>query len=242
MLGDNQAAAAMRIVELERRMDLLEKEIAQLRGGEPAAEAAASDQWVDARLRSLGRLLIAGRPNPSYFSIRFRAYEAAMMNIKALGYALGRMEANDKLRRAPPPAPPKAALKSKLCTKQDIESDWASFWCAELKQEPRYHRKVWEFVYIAQALSNAGKLAPGKAGLGFGCGREPLSSLFAKYGANIVATDLPDADPRAKTWSNSNQHVAEVDTIRQAHICPDNNKLANISFQSVDMNKKFLTT
>ena len=49
-----------------------------------------------------------------------------------------------------------------------------------------YHRKLWELVYIAQALWSAGKLASGSRGLGFGCGKESLPSLFAKYGATIL--------------------------------------------------------
>ncbi len=227
-------STSTRLLALERKIESLEQEIADLRSAN-ATVPATSVQWLDGGLRALGQRLVAGLPNSSYFNIRFRTYEAALMNIKALGYALGRMEV-DRNRRRPPPIPARFALNSKLCTKQDLNSDWARFWSSEIKQEIRYHRKLWEFVYIAQALFNAGKLAPGNIGIGFGCGHEPMPSLFAKYGVRVVATDLSVADPKSKVWALSNQHVEEVEAVRRIDICPDREKLENISFRSVDMN------
>ncbi|MBU2768488.1 hypothetical protein HAP94_20520 [Acidithiobacillus ferrivorans] len=81
-------------------------------------------------------------------------------------------------------------LKSKLCTQADCESDWFIFWLNRLKSGFVYHRKLWEFCYIAQQLYVFGALAPGKSGLGFGCGEEPLPSLWATFGAASTATDL----------------------------------------------------
>lgn len=72
---------------------------------------------------------------------------------------------------------------------------------------PPYHRKDWEFAYIAQALDVRGLLAPGKRGLGFGVGREPLPVRFAQHGAEIVATDSPLANP---LWAESGQYSRSV--------------------------------
>ena len=99
-----------------------------------------------------------------------------------------------------------------------------------------YHRKLWEFVYIAQAIWAAGKLTRGAAGLGFGCGREPLPSLFAKYGATILATDMSQDNEQSVAWVKTNQHSSEVSALRRRNICPDDDLLNNISFRPVDMN------
>src|SRR4249919_2372505 len=61
------------------------------------------------------------------------------------------------------------------------------WWCDRLHEQPRYHRKLWEWVYICQTLHERGKLAPGLRGVGFGVGKEPLAALFASRGVDIVA-------------------------------------------------------
>jgi hypothetical protein len=43
------------------------------------------------------------------------------------------------------------------------------------------HRKLWEWCYIAQVLWERGLLQPGRPGLGFGVGHEPLAALFASF-------------------------------------------------------------
>lgn len=72
---------------------------------------------------------------------------------------------------------------------------------------PPYHRKHWEFAYIAQALDVRGLLKTGKRGLGFGVGREPLPVLFAQHGAEILATDSPIANP---LWDESGQYSRDL--------------------------------
>lgn len=72
--------------------------------------------------------------------------------------------------------------------------------------KPSYHRKDWEFAYIAQALDVRGLLTTGKRGLGFGVGREPLPALFASRGAEIVATDAPTPG----TWAESGQYSRSI--------------------------------
>ena len=231
MSEDTMLSPLDRLLSLERRTTKLEKELADLR-----AEKAGSEQWLDASLRSLSRRVISGRPNSSYFNMRFRAFEAALTNIRALGHELGRVEASRALNRSAPMVPPEVSLNSKLCTKEDIDSEWALFWSKEMKSRLTYHRKLWEFVYIAQALYRAGKLAPENFGLGFGCGSEPLPSVFVKYGAQVVATDLADEVARSIPGLNSNCHMKGLNYLRQTSICPDPSKLENISFRDVDMN------
>src|SRR5689334_10839420 len=84
--------------------------------------------------------------------------------------------------------------KSELCKAEHIHSDWYARWCNELKEEPRYHRKQWEYAYIMQSLWERDCIGNGKKGLVFAAGTEPLPSVFANLGCHILATDIfPEA-------------------------------------------------
>jgi SAM-dependent methyltransferase len=165
---------------------------------------------------------------------RLRDYGWALLNIKTLGYELARQLTNDRFAPVPG-ARQHVGLTSKLCTQADMESAWVSFWCAECGVAPVYHRKVWEFCYAAQALSDAGMLMPGRSGIGFGCGGEPLPSLCAKYGCEILATDLPITEERARKWAAPYRQATPLEAVRMPHICPDPRLLDHIRFQPVDM-------
>jgi len=62
---------------------------------------------------------------------------------------------------------------------------------------------MWEWLFIAEALSERNMLVRGRRGLGFGVGREPLVALFASFGPEIVATDLDPARALAAGWTDS---------------------------------------
>ncbi|HEX3535496.1 MAG TPA: class I SAM-dependent methyltransferase [Stellaceae bacterium] len=160
---------------------------------------------------------------------------AGFLDIKNLGYELGRRLAEEQLAPRPIRAD-RSQLISKLCTQHDFDTDWLVFWCNELRTAPIYHRKIWELCFVAQVLFADGLLTPGRRGLGFGCGEEPLPSLFAKYGARVTATDLDSERPEAEVWRMTAQHAAAVETLRRADICPDRELLDNIEFVPVDMN------
>jgi 2-polyprenyl-3-methyl-5-hydroxy-6-metoxy-1,4-benzoquinol methylase len=170
-----------------------------------------------------------------YITVPRRERELERMNIKNLGYYL----AGVQRARVPVPAnllPLNVRLLSKACTQLDIESAWLPYWCSELACAPLYHRKVWELCYIAQALYSAGKLTPGNEGLGFGCGEEPLPSLFAKHGVKVLATDLDPSDSGSAGWVESGQHSRSVEQIRMERICPDPVRRNTIDLRYVDMN------
>jgi len=63
-----------------------------------------------------------------------------------------------------------------------------------------FNRKHWEWVFILNAAMKH-DLA-GKRALGFGVGKEPLSSAFAKLGATVVATDAPSEVSLRRGWTN----------------------------------------
>ena len=80
-----------------------------------------------------------------------------------------------------------------LCRQDSFQQPYFSFWTSRLGEGLRYHRKLWEFVFISQALWERGVCVDGRRGLGFGVGREPLTAMFASEGVSVTATDLaPD--------------------------------------------------
>lgn len=153
--------------------------------------------------------------------------EGAMLraSVKALGADLVRRHCDAGLAgpaAALPPEPVPVGLGSRTCRQADIEQEWLRHWCGRLGIWPTYHRKVWETCFIAQAAWEAGALAPGRRALGFAVGREALPSLFAAAGMEVVATDLPAGDARAREWARSGQHVRDGATAaRDALFRPD---------------------
>lgn len=132
-----------------------------------------------------------------------------------------------------PEVPPRVLLDSRLCTQEDLESDWCRFWLHEMQCEPIYHRKLWELAYIAATVYSHGKI--GGFGLGFGCGEEALPSVFAKYGATILATDLAPGEAATQGWSESGQYTRSLEQLRKRNICPDESALKRIGHRFVNM-------
>jgi hypothetical protein len=124
---------------------------------------------------------------------------------------------------------------SQLCTEAQFASPVYSAWCEKMRDPPRHHRKQWEFVYILQALHVRGMLKPGRSGLGFGVGREPLPAVMASFGVKVHATDLPLAKAKSKGWVDSNQHSAVLADLNERRICPEETFDRLVTFQPVDM-------
>lgn len=125
---------------------------------------------------------------------------------------------------------------SQSCTRSQMDEDAYNYWCREIREAPRHHRKQWEFCYIAQVLALAGKLAPGQRGLGFGVGEEPLAALFAARGARVVATDLAPEAAEGTGWIETRQHAHSKAMLNQRYICPPDAFEENVEFRNVDMN------
>jgi 2-polyprenyl-3-methyl-5-hydroxy-6-metoxy-1,4-benzoquinol methylase len=127
-------------------------------------------------------------------------------------------------------------LRSLLCTQAFIESSIYARWCQEFRQPPVYHRKHWEFVYICQALQEHGMLGAGKRGLGFGCGQEPLGSLFARLGCRLTLTDMAHEQAADQGWVDTNQHAVALNGIWYKSLCDRDTFFQQAEFQTVDMN------
>jgi hypothetical protein len=129
-----------------------------------------------------------------------------------------------------------ARLLSSLCRAEMLESDAFRYWIDRLKEDWHYHRKLWEWAYICQALYERGMLGHGRRGVVFAVGRESLPALFASYGCSILATDLAAGDPRATGWATSGEWASTLEELNRLGLCPESLFRERVSFRPVDMN------
>lgn len=127
-------------------------------------------------------------------------------------------------------------LRSELCKAEHLQTEWYRRWCNELREEPRFHRKQWEFVYIMQALWERGCIEKGKKGLVFAVGTEPGPSIFANYGCHILATDIAVELGEERGWSDADQLCHGLDSLNKRKLCDDQVLYDHVRYRSVDMN------
>jgi 2-polyprenyl-3-methyl-5-hydroxy-6-metoxy-1,4-benzoquinol methylase len=123
-----------------------------------------------------------------------------------------------------------------LVTSAQMDEPVFHSWCVLLRDPRTRHRKVWEWVYILEVLKQHGMLAPGKHGLGFGCGTEPLTALMASVGCEILATDLDIETASKQGWWQTHQHAAGLAQLNEAGICRPDVFAKNVSYRACDMN------
>ncbi|OAI50953.1 hypothetical protein AYO37_00610 [Opitutia bacterium SCGC AG-212-L18] len=160
-------------------------------------------------------------------------------NIKTIAYHLAEKEMEKTLSKIQIPAEPpsnESRLFSKICQERDFDSQWMHYWIKACCLPHLYQRKFWEFAYICHALFELDLLKPGKSGIGFGCGQEPLPSVFAKFGVSVLASDAPDSLAVSKGWALSDQHSDSLKKVQKPSVCPDLQLLNNIKFEGIDMN------
>lgn len=125
---------------------------------------------------------------------------------------------------------------SQVCTQAQLEEPAYAYWCQQIDEPVRMHRKQWEFAYILQALARGGMLAPGRRGLGFGVGEEPLASLFAARGAAVLATDLEPERAQQEGWVHTAQHAASKEALNGRGLCDPVYFNRLVEFRFMDMN------
>jgi SAM-dependent methyltransferase len=177
-----------------------------------------------------------GGPDMRQMYLHMRDIEIISLNIKNLGYQLGQsmlpyLEAVDCGNQ-----PAQWNMVSKPCTQSDVESPWFRYWCRELKIAPIYHRKLWEFAFLLQCLYEHGLLAPGKSGIGFGCGEEPLASYFAAQGIDALVTDLQLEKVEGAGWVETGQHASTLESCYHAKLCSRDAFDRHVRHAYVDMN------
>lgn len=125
---------------------------------------------------------------------------------------------------------------SQACTQAQMDDPIYHYWCQQIGERPRHHRKQWEFCYILQSLARAGVLAPGMRGLGFGVGGEPLAAVFAARGASVLATDLATDEAANLGWVKTDQHAANKASLNARKLCDAVRFDDLVSFRFCDMN------
>lgn len=127
-------------------------------------------------------------------------------------------------------------LTCAACTQRQLESPSFRYWAERMRTAPGLlHRKNWEWCFITQALHERGMLLPNRRGLGFAVGQEPLTSLFAGSGCEILATDLETSEAGQLGWIDGGQHASDVNQLNNLRLCSPELFAANVRFRSIDM-------
>jgi hypothetical protein len=127
-------------------------------------------------------------------------------------------------------------LTSQLVTYKQMTEPVYEKWLEEMKEENYHNRKQWEYVFILQALKEHGMLREGKRGLGFGVGSEPIAAVLAKYGVEIVATEINIEKKNDRGWIKGRDVASELQTLNRWGICDTEKFHHLVSFKDVDMN------
>lgn len=128
-------------------------------------------------------------------------------------------------------------LRSCLCTQAQLESEPFQAWARQMGEPSgRINRKIWEWCYVAQGLQERNMLQPGRRGLGFAVGEEPLVALFAGSGCDITATDLDLQTATDAGWVKTNQHASNLAMLNKRGLCDPEDLKRRVNFRYVDMN------
>jgi hypothetical protein len=206
-----------RLAAIEDRLVDLEASIRQL---SETVEAVATKPRGIQLLKSLG--VTPDRFLQRYFQeAPYGAYYAALHG------------GSESLRGGP------AALgmESGVCRQIHFSTDEFRYWIGAMGGVPIMHRKQWEYFYVAQVLFERGMLSPGKKGLVFAVGREALPALFARYGCEILATDLAEEAALAEGWVQTGQHSNQADHLFYENICPRETFFSSVRYRNVNMNE-----
>lgn len=124
------------------------------------------------------------------------------------------------------------------CTQRQVQSPNFRYWAMRMRVQPDLlHRKSWEWSFVSQALYERDMLRAGRRGMGFAVGQEPLTSLFASMGCEILATDLDLQAADQEGWVEGKQHAAGLEQLNRSGLCTPELFASNVRFRSVDMRK-----
>jgi hypothetical protein len=137
-------------------------------------------------------------------------------------------------------------LRSQICRLDSLTSLPLRYWSDQIRPiwdpdgtDPRpmiVHRKMWEWLFICQALAERDMLRPGRTGVGFGVGVEPLVALFAARGCRILATDLHAELAQAAGWTDTGQEYSGgLERLNESGLCPRERFEELVTYRHVDM-------
>ncbi|MDA8154546.1 MAG: hypothetical protein M0003_17835 [Acidithiobacillus sp.] len=125
---------------------------------------------------------------------------------------------------------------SQICTWGQIQGDIFDRINFLLGQGDNCGRKQWEWCFIYRVLERLNFLRPGKRGLGFAVGQEPLPSAFVAAGCDILATDAPPEALSETGYLSSAEYLSCIDQINLQGLCDPQFLEEHLVFQPVDMN------
>ncbi|MEZ4873231.1 MAG: hypothetical protein R2827_13510 [Bdellovibrionales bacterium] len=76
----------------------------------------------------------------------------------------------------------------------------------------------------------------GKAGVGFGVGKESIPDYLASKGVSCLITDLDIDRAKEKGWVDTNQHSRDLSEMRGAYNASNSEFFKNVKHRFVDMN------
>lgn len=124
-------------------------------------------------------------------------------------------------------------MEYSTCSAADFLHPRFSEIATELGTVATYHRKLWEWVFVAHHMIKSGIVENGRRGLVFGVGTEMLPAYFAERGARILATDAPS--DIGESWIVGNQFSENRDQLPTLRMSRANfNEL--VEFAHCDMN------
>ena len=168
-------------------------------------------------------------------SRELRFADPVRMSVKSFGRQLA-LDLGPRLAATDTSGEPRHhGIGSKACTQRDVESPWFVHWCRELHLTPAYRRKLWENAFLLQVLHERDMLRPGRRGLGFGCGEEPIASYLAAHGVAATATDLAPEAARGRGWMETGQHATRPDLAFHADLVSREAFELLVDFAYVDM-------
>lgn len=179
---------------------------------------------------------IDGTPQINPLTVALRDIELLRMNCKSIVFDL--LAAGDaQLPVDVLASPSQHDPGSHPCRQADFSSPWLRYWLQQLRIPIRHNRKLWEYAFICQSLHVHGMLAGGSAGIGFGCGEEPLPSLFAVRGCTVLATDAPVSEQIANAWAKTGQHAADRKSVFDSALIDEKSFQERVTWRAVDMNR-----
>jgi hypothetical protein len=139
-------------------------------------------------------------------------------------------------------------LRSQLCSAESLRSPALRAWAQRLRpvwdaqgideRDVMLHRKMWEWLFILEALHERGMLAAGRRGLGFGVGQEPLVAALASSGCDVVATDQPHELAVSSGWTDSAAEWAGgLEQLPTFGLVSSEELRQRVTYRDVDMNR-----
>jgi len=169
-------------------------------------------------------------------STEFEAYYRSLVPAPRYGIAPFLLPSASDNGKIAIETPTMAHPASQMCThSQFLESDYKRVAKALSIDDEVLHRKNWEWCYIIRVLESAGMIASGKRGVGFGCGTEPLPSLMAARGVQVLVSDAPQEVADKHGWSSTQQYASSLHDVWKPRLVDKRAFDDLVSSQVVDM-------